>query len=232
MRVHIKIKRFDQEKNCQTWWSEYDLEAEPLDRVLDLLNVIKEHHDDTLAFRHSCGHGICGSDAVCINGRNVLACKVLVKDIGPKMVIQPLPGLPVLRDLIVDMDAFFAKYRVVQPYLLDDGQPPERERLQSPAEQQRFEEATRCILCAACTSSCPSFWANGDYIGPAAVIQAYRFIFDSRDQGLDQRLSILNEKMGVWRCRLALNCFNCCPRHIDLPRHISELKMALLSGEV
>ena len=233
MKVHIKIQRFNSEVDNAPYWSEHDVEAELNDRVLDILNQVKWFQDGTLAYRRSCAHGICGSDAVRINGRNRLACKTLVKDVGAKITVQPLMGLPIIKDLVVDMEGFFAKYRSVKPYLINDEPEPERERLQTVEQRARFDDTTKCILCAACTTSCPSFWAaNGEYIGPAAIVQAHRFTFDSRDHGGQERLAILGDEMGVWRCRTAFNCVEACPRGIDITRAIGEVKKAIVTGKI
>ncbi|GBC82194.1 Succinate dehydrogenase iron-sulfur subunit [bacterium HR10] len=228
MRVLMKIKRFNPERDRAPYWAEYEVEVEPVDRVLDALEYVKWHLDGTLTFRRSCAHGICGSDAMLINGRNRLACKVLVKDLGSPITVEPLRGFPVVKDLVVDMEGFFAKYRAVKPYLINDELPPETERRQSPEERARFDDTTKCILCGACTTACPSFWANGAYIGPAAIVNAHRFIFDSRDRGAAERLAILNTRLGVWRCRTIFNCVEACPRGIDVTRAIAEVKRALL----
>jgi succinate dehydrogenase / fumarate reductase iron-sulfur subunit len=234
MRVHLKIQRFNPEKDDKPHMGEYDVDMEPTDRVLDALNTVKWQHDGTLAYRRSCAHGICGSDAMRINGRNRLACKVLIQEVGENITVQPLLGLPILKDLIVDMEGFFGKYRKVKPYLVNDDPLPAdgRERLQSIADRERFDDTTKCILCAACTTSCPSFWANGQYIGPAAIVQAHRFIFDSRDQLTEERLAVMNEEMGVWRCRTAFNCVEACPREINITKAIGEVKVALVTGQV
>jgi succinate dehydrogenase / fumarate reductase iron-sulfur subunit len=231
MKVKVKICRFDPEKDRKPYWAEYTLDAEPMDRVLDLLTQIKSYQDGSLTFRRSCAHGICGSDAMMINGRNRLACKVLVKDLGRRIVVEPLRGLPVIKDLAVDMETFFANYRKIQPFLMNDDPPPYTERLQSPEARERFDDTTKCILCAACTTSCPSFWASDSYIGPAAIVQAHRFIFDDRDHGAQVRLAILAESDGVWRCRTIYNCVEACPRDIDITQAIGEVKKALLVGE-
>ncbi len=228
MRVVLKIKRFNPERDREPYWAEYEVDVEPVDRVLDALEYVKWHLDGTLAFRRSCAHGICGSDAMLINGRNRLACKVLVKELGARITVEPLRGFPVIKDLVVDMEGFFAKYRAIKPYLINDEPPPETERRQSPEERARFDDTTKCILCAACTTSCPSFWANGEYIGPAAIVNAHRFIFDSRDRGAAERLAVLNARLGVWRCRTIFNCVEACPRGIDVTRAIAEVKRALL----
>jgi len=228
VKVTFRIKRFNPEVDKRPHWEEYEVEAEPVDRVLDGLHYIKWYLDSTLAFRRSCGHGICGSDAMVINGRNRLACKVLLKDLGRKVTVEPLRGFRVIKDLVVDMEPFFAKYRAVMPYLINNDPVPERERRQSPEERARYDDTTKCILCAACTTSCPIFWANGEYIGPAAIVAAHRFIFDSRDQGAAARLEILNDRSGVWRCRTVFNCTEACPRGIDVTKAIEDVKRAIL----
>ena len=234
MRVHLKIKRFNPEADAKPYWAEYDVDAEPTDRVLDALHLVKWYQDGSFNMRRSCGHGVCGSDAVRINGRNMLACKVLIQDVGANITVEPLLGMKVIKDLVVDMEPFFAHYRSVLPYFVNDEPVPEngRERLQSIEDRERFDEGTKCILCAACTTSCPSFWADGEYIGPAAVVQAHRFIFDSRDRAAADRLNVLNGQMGVWRCRTAFNCTNACPRGIPVTQLIGEIKKALATGQL
>ena len=234
MDVHLKIRRFNPEKDAKPYWGEYDVEVEPTDRVLDALHQVKWYHDGSLTLRRSCAHGICGSDAMRINGVNRLACKVLIRDVGEKIQVEPLLGLPVIKDLVVNMEQFFDHYRTVMPYLVNDEPLPAdgRERLQSPEERARFDDTTRCILCAACTTACPPFWANGEYVGPAAIVQAHRFIFDSRDRASAERLNVLKSGAGVWRCRTAFNCTNACPRDIHVTRAIGEVKQAIASGEI
>ena len=234
MKVHLKIKRFNPESDAKPYWAEYDVDAEPTDRVLDALHLVKWYQDGSFNMRRSCGHGVCGSDAVRINGRNMLACKVLIQDVGTNITIEPLLGMKVIKDLIVDMEPFFAHYRSVMPYFVNDEPAPQngRERLQSIEDRERFDEGTKCILCAACTTSCPSFWADGEYIGPAAVVQAHRFIYDSRDRAAADRLNVLNDQMGVWRCRTAFNCTNACPRGIPVTQLIGEIKKALATGQL
>ncbi|BFH77099.1 succinate dehydrogenase iron-sulfur subunit [Thermus thermophilus] len=228
MRVVLEIRR-QAAPGEPSRWARYVLEASPRERVLDLLLRVKAEEDGSLAFRYSCGQGVCGSDALTINGRNRLACKTLVKDVGPWVRVEPLKAFRPLKDLIVDMEPFFAAYRAVKPYLINPEPPPERERLQSPEERARYEEATRCILCGACTSSCPVYWVNGRYIGPAAIVQAHRFLFDSRDLGVEERLAgWLGGRSGVWRCRNAHNCTEACPRGIDVNRLITEVKRRIL----
>lgn len=228
MRVTLKVKRYDPEKDARPFWAEYRVDARSTDRVLDVLNHVKWEVDGSLGFRRSCAHGICGSDAMLINGVNRLACKLLVKDVGATISVEPIRGLPVLKDLIVDMEPFFDAYEAVLPYFLNDDPDPPRERLQSPEEREVFDATTKCILCAACTTSCPVFWANGRYLGPAAIVNAHRFIFDSRDQGTAQRMQVLNQANGLWRCRTAYNCTEACPRGIPITQAIEEVKRELL----
>lgn len=227
MRVTIKIKRFNPEKDSKPHWRKYQVEAEPTDRLLDALNYIKWNIDGTLTYRRSCAHGVCGSDAMLINQRNGLACRLLLKNLGNTITVEPLRGLPLLKDLLVDMEGFFAKYRAVKPYLMTNSPEPEKERLQSPEEREVFDDTTKCILCAACDTSCPSFWSNDEYVGPAAIVQAHRFIFDSRDEGHEERLKVLNERDGVWRCHTIFNCVEACPRDINITRAIGEVKRTL-----
>jgi succinate dehydrogenase / fumarate reductase iron-sulfur subunit len=232
MQVTLRIKRFNPEKDKQPWWGEYKIEAEPTDRLLDALNYVKWYIDGTLTYRRSCAHGVCGSDAMQINGSNKLACKLLLKALGKTITVEPMRGYRVIKDLLVDMDAFLEKYRSVKPYLITEGTDPEKERLQSPEDREKFDDTTKCILCGACTSSCPSFWADGDYVGPAAIVNAHRFLFDSRDEGGEKRLEILNTLEGVWRCRTIFNCVEACPRDINVTRAIGEVKKALLYRKV
>ncbi len=243
MELTLKIRRYNPEVDTEPHWESYDVEAQPTDRVLDALHKVKWELDGTLTFRRSCAHGVCGSDAVRINGRNRLACKTLVKDLdaftqmgdgtlgkGKPITVEPIKGLPVLKDLVVDMDPFFEAYRSVLPFLITEGNEPTRERLQSAADRARFDDTTKCILCAACTTSCPVFWNDGQYFGPQAIVGAHRFIFDSRDAGAQTRLEILNDKEGVWRCRTTFNCTEACPRGIEVTKAIQEVKRALVFG--
>lgn len=228
MKVKLRIQRFNPEKDEKPWWGEYELEVEPSDRLLDGLHYVKWYIDGTLTLRRSCAHGICGSDAMRINGRNRLACKVLFKDLGETVTVEPITGLPVIKDLVVDMEPFMEHYRSVLPFFVNDEPPPPQERYQSPEDRAKFDDTTKCILCACCTTACPSFWANGEYVGPAAIVQAHRFIFDSRDQAAGERLDILTDPEGVWRCRTIFNCTEACPREIEVTRAIGEVKKAML----
>src|SRR3989337_2482772 len=175
MQVILRVFRFNPEKDKKPHFENYALEAEPTDRVLDLLEYVKGYIDGTLSFRRSCAHGVCGSDAMRINGINRLACKVLIHDLKTnKITVEPLLGLKVIKDMIVDMEPFFEHFRSVMPFFVNDDPPPTRERIQSPDQLERFDDTTKCILCAACTTSCPSFWANEKYVGPAAIVNAHR----------------------------------------------------------
>ncbi len=230
MTVTVKILRYNPEVSEESRWESYQVTAEPTDRVLDALHKIKWDLDGSLTFRRSCAHGVCGSDAMRINGKNRLACKTLLKDVNPSqpITVEPIKGLPVLKDLVVDMEPFFAAYRSVMPFLVTSGNEPTRERIQTQADRERFDDTTKCILCAACTTSCPVYWSDGQYFGPQAIVGAHRFIFDSRDEGGDQRLEILNDKEGVWRCRTTFNCTEACPRGIEVTKAIQEVKRALI----
>jgi succinate dehydrogenase / fumarate reductase iron-sulfur subunit len=240
MQAQLRIRRFNPEKDDKAWWGEYTLDnVNATDSVLDLLHRVKWEIDGSLTLRRSCAHGVCGSDAMRINGANALACKMLVQRLangdGPvKIQIEPILGMQVLKDLVVDMDTFFEHYRAVLPYFVNDTPPPEdgRERRQSQADRMRFDDTTKCILCAACTSSCPSFWANDEYVGPAAIVQAHRFIFDSRDQAAAERLEVVGDSFGVWRCRTVFNCTIACPREIEVTKAIAEVKGVLATGRI
>jgi succinate dehydrogenase / fumarate reductase iron-sulfur subunit len=232
MDVTLKVRRFNPETDSAPHYETYQVPANPMDRVLDLLHYVKWNIDGSLTFRRSCAHGICGSDAMLINGANRLACKVLVRELGDQITVEALRGLPLAKDLVVDMEPFFRSYRSVLPYLINDEPAPDKERRQSPEERDRFDDTTKCILCAACTTSCPVFWADEEYFGPAAIVNAHRFIFDSRDRGAAQRLEVLNDKEGVWRCRTTFNCTDACPRGIKVTQAIQEVKRALLFRKV
>jgi len=226
----IRILRFNPETDERPYYREYVVEADPTDRVLDALNTIKWYQDGTLTYRRSCAHGICGSDAMRINGANRLACKVLMRDVGDRVTVEPLMGFRVIKDMVVDMEPFFAQFRSVLPFFINEGRTPERERLQSAEDRERFDDTTKCILCAACTTSCPSFWADENFVGPAAIVNAHRFIFDTRDNAAQERLDILNDREGVWRCRTIFNCTEACPREIRITKAIGEVKKAILYG--
>jgi succinate dehydrogenase / fumarate reductase iron-sulfur subunit len=228
MQVELRVKRFNPESDGAAHWESYKVEADPSDRVLDLLHQVKWFQDGTLTFRRSCAHGVCGSDAMLINGRNQLACASLVRDAGPTITVEPVRGLPVIKDLLVDQEGFWEKYRGVMPYLINDEVPEDGlERRQSPEDRSLIEDTSRCIMCAACTTACPVFWTNGDYVGPAAIVNAHRFIFDSRDAARAERLEIMADGDGVWRCRTVFNCVEACPRGINVTRAILEVTRAV-----
>jgi len=229
----VKIKRYNPEGDEAPHWEEYRVEADPMDRVLDVLQNVKWEQDETLGLRRSCAHGVCGSDAMRINGTNGLACKILVKNLkSDTLTVEPILGLPVIKDLIVDMKPFFDHYKSVLPFLINNDPAPTTERLQSPEQRARFDDSTKCILCACCTTACPPFWGDQNYVGPAAIVNAHRFIFDSRDQGAAERLEILNDTEGVWRCRTVFNCTSACPREIKVTQAIQEVKRAMLTGSI
>ena len=231
MQVQFKVKRFNPEKDSKPYWGEYTVEIDPTDRVLDGLNYIKWNVDGSLTYRRSCAHGICGSDVFVVNGRNRLACKFLMKQAlkeSKVITVEPIRGFPVIKDLVVDMEGFFAKFRSVKPYLINHDPEPHEERMQSQVQRERFDDTTKCILCAACTTSCPTFWADKEYVGPAAIVQAHRFIFDSRDQGAEERLAILSDAGGVFTCRSIFNCVDACPRGIDIAKAIYQVRQAML----
>ncbi len=232
MEVTLKILRYNPEKDKKSHYETYKVEAVETDRVLDLLEKIKGYQDGTLSFRRSCAHGVCGSDGMRINGMNRLACKTLVHDVGQKITVEPLLALPVLKDLIVDLEPFFDHYRSTKPWLINDEPEPERERLQSPEQRARFDDTTKCILCACCTAACPSFWADGEYVGPQAIVAAHRFIFDSRDKATAERLNHMSDLFGVFRCHTIFNCTMACPREIKITKAIGEVKVAIGTGKV
>ncbi len=234
MEVTLKVFRFNPEVDKKWHYETYTLEAEPTDRVLDLLEKVKAYKDGTLSFRRSCAHGVCGSDAMRINGKNALACKTLVRDLGNKITVDPIMGLKVIKDLIVDMEPFFDNYKKVLPYFINNSPLPAdgKERLQTPEQRARFDDTTKCILCACCTTSCPSFWASDDYLGPAALVAAHRFIYDSRDEGAAERLHVISETNGVARCHTVFNCTMACPRDIQITKAIGELKLSTITGNI
>ncbi len=240
MKAHFKIRRYNPENDAKPYWQEFTVDdVIPTDRVLELMHRIKWEQDGTLSCRRSCAHGVCGSDAMRINGVNMLACKVLVSNMVKnesatevKIQVEPILGLPVVKDLIVDMEPFFDHYKAVIPYFITNMEEPKdgREYRQSIEARAIFDDTTKCILCACCTTSCPSFWANGSYVGPAAMVQAHRFIFDDRDCAAQERLDIMASPDGVWRCRTVFNCTPACPREIEVTRAIGEVKKAIQLG--
>jgi len=229
MKITLKIRRYNSEKGGEPRFQEYELNVEPNDRLLDALMYVKTNLDGSLSLRKSCAHGICGSDAMVINGTERLACKTLIKDLvgdgAAVITVEPLRCMPVQKDLMVDQARFFENFRSVKPYLISDEPNGGKERLQSPEERQRFDDATNCILCSACYSSCPVVQEkNPDFIGPAAIVNAARFIFDSRDRGMEERLPALDRANGVWPCENHFNCTRVCPRSIKVTKNINATK--------
>ncbi|TVR58585.1 MAG: succinate dehydrogenase iron-sulfur subunit [Spirochaetaceae bacterium] len=228
MNVTLEIQRFNAEQDASPTFRKYAVTVEPTDRVLDALIDISRNIDGTLAFRKSCAHGVCGSDAMRINGKERLACKTLIQDVasadGDTIVIEPLRHLPNQRDLMVDQSVFFEKFRSVKPFFIPAGEPNGAEYFQSQDDRELFDEATKCINCAACYSACPILDKNPAFIGPAAIVQAARFINDSRDTGLEARIDILDSASGVWPCENHFECTRVCPREIKITKLINLTK--------
>lgn len=224
-RRQVEIYRYDPDRDAAPYMQKIELDAAPGDRMLlDLLVRIKDI-DDSIGFRRSCREGVCGSDAMNINGRNGLACITNLNDLPARIVLRPLPGLPVIRDLIVDMSEFFNQYHSIKPYLINGDPPPERERLQSPVQREELDGLYECILCACCSTACPSFWWNPDkYVGPAGLLQAYRFLVDSRDQATAERLDNLDDPYRLFRCHTIMNCTDICPKGLDPSGAIGKIR--------
>ena len=232
--AHFEIYRYDPDKDAQPYMQKLQVVLQPSDRMLlDALIRIKGEVDDSLSLRRSCREGVCGSDAMNINGKNGLACTTSLRDLKEPIVLRPIPGLPVIRDLIVDMSQFFKQYHSIQPYLINDTPPPEKERLQSPQEREELDGLYECILCACCSTACPSFWWNPDkFVGPAGLLQAYRFIADSRDQATNERLDNLNDPYRLFRCHTIMNCVDVCPKHLNPTLAIGKIKEMLVRRAV
>ena len=234
--MQVSVYRFNPETDDRPYMKDYAVEI-PEGRdlmVLDVMALIKEQ-DPSVTYRRSCREGVCGSDGVNMNGKNGLACITPVSEVakGGKLKLRPLPGLPVIRDLIVDMEQFYENYRRVEPYLQNDSLPPTKERLQSPEDREKLDGLYECILCACCSTSCPSFWWNPDkFIGPAGLLQAYRFIADSRDTATEERLSNLEDPFSVFRCRGIMNCVSVCPKGLNPTRAIGHIRTMLLDRAV
>jgi len=236
VKITLQIQRFNPEADRTPHFRDYQVQVEPTDRVLDALMQVKNYQDGTLAFRKSCAHGVCGSDAMIINGRERLACKTLVQDVaeadGTVVKIEPLKHLPLLRDLMVQQDEFFARWRKVKPFLINEESVKEKERVQSPEERAVFDDPTKCILCASCYSACPILdGKNTAFIGPAAIAQAARFIFDSRDRGFARRLEVLDHPDGVWACENHFQCTRVCPRGIKITKNINLSKRRITKAK-
>jgi succinate dehydrogenase / fumarate reductase iron-sulfur subunit len=235
VKITLRILRFNPEMDQEPYFQDYDIEVQPTDRVLDALIQAKDL-DGTLAFRKSCAHGVCGSDGMIIAGRERLACKTLVQDVadsdGATITVEPLRHLPVLRDLIVQQDAFFDRWRKVKPFLINSETVKEKERIQSQKERAAYDDPTKCILCASCYSACPILdQENPRFVGPAAIAQAARFAFDSRDQGFEARLDVLDHPDGVWACQNHFQCTRVCPRGIKVTKNINLTKRLIKQGK-
>ena len=231
--MKLSIYRYDPDRDARPYLQDYAVALEPSDRMLLDALVKAKAQDDSLAFRRSCREGVCGSDAININGKNGLACVTKVADLPAHVTLRPLPGLPVIRDLIVDMTQFFKQYHSVQPYLVNPEAPPERERLQSPQEREALNGLYECILCACCSTSCPSFWWNPDkFVGPAGLLAAYRFIADTRDQATDERLDNLEDPYRLFRCHTIMNCVYVCPKGLNPTKAIGHIKALMLKHSV
>lgn len=227
--MRFSIYRYNPDVDKEPRMQEYDIQLEPEDRMLlDALERIKTV-DDSLGLRRSCREGVCGSDAMNINGTNGLACTTKLADLTEPITLRPMPGLPVIRDLIVDMTQFFNQYHSVKPYLINNDPAPTTERLQSPEDREKLDGLYECILCGACTTSCPSFWWKSDkFVGPAGLLQAYRFIADSRDQATEERLEDLDDPDRLFRCHNIMNCVTVCPKGLDPAKAIGKIKSAIL----
>ncbi|HEX2649902.1 MAG TPA: succinate dehydrogenase iron-sulfur subunit [Burkholderiales bacterium] len=231
--MKLSIYRYDPEKDEKPRMQDYEVKLDHGDRMLLDALVKAKAQDDSLSFRRSCREGICGSDAFNINGKNGLACITKIADLPEHVTLRPLPGLPVIRDLIVDMTQFFKQYHSIKPYVVNHDAPPERERLQSPQEREALDGLYECILCACCSTSCPSFWWNPDkFVGPAGLLQAYRFIADSRDQMTAERLDDLEDPYRLFRCRSIMNCVDVCPKHLNPTQAIGKIKELMVKRSV
>ena len=232
----VSVYRYDPDKDKDPYMQDFDLEI-PGGKdlmVLDVLELLKEQ-DTTVTYRRSCREGVCGSDGVSMNGKNGLACITPLSEVVKrgKLAIRPLPGLPVIRDLVVDMDQFYSQYEKIQPYLINDSVPPNQERLQSPEEREKLDGLYECILCACCSTSCPTFWWNPDkFLGPAALLQSYRFLADSRDTAADERLANLEDPFSIFRCRGIMNCVSVCPKGLNPTRAIGHIRNMLLERAI
>jgi len=223
-KITLNVYRFDPDLDQEPYWKSYELPGREGVTVLEVLFEVLEHHDGSLAFRYSCREAICGACAMYINGSHRLACKTQVSHLGRVLWVSPLPHMRVIKDLVVDMDPFFEKYKLIKPYLLSNSKPPEKERYQSPDERRYIDEMISCILCGSCYSSCPSVWTGEHYLGPAALMWAYRFTADGRDEGDAERLNLTAQEGGLWRCHTIFNCTEACPKNINLTHSIQQLK--------
>ncbi|MFV8783229.1 succinate dehydrogenase iron-sulfur subunit [Microbulbifer sp. SA54] len=233
--LKVSVYRYNPDTDSAPYMQDYELDTQGKDlMVLDVLELLKAQ-DPTLAFRRSCREGVCGSDGMNISGKNGLACIKPISEAAPKgkLVLRPLPGLPVIRDLVVDMEQFYTQYKKIEPFLQNSSPAPAIERLQSPEEREKLDGLYECILCACCSTACPSFWWNPDkFIGPAGLLQAYRFLADSRDTATDERLSKLDDPFSVFRCHGIQNCVNVCPKGLNPTRAIGHIRNMLITRAV
>ena len=231
---NFSVYRYNPDVDKQPYMQAYTLDAHGHGDMMLLKALLQlKQQDPSLNFRRSCGEGVCGSDGMNVNGKNRLACITPLSSLGEQIVIRPLPGMPVIRDLVVDLTQFYAQYARIKPYLQNDTAPPATERLQSPADRARLDGLYECILCACCTTACPSFWWNPDkFVGPAGLLQSYRFIADSRDDHQRQRLSDLEDPFSVFRCREIMNCVDVCPKGLNPTQAINKIKTAMLAEGV
>ena len=231
----LSIYRYNPEVDAKPYMKDYELaipaKSDPM--ILTLLERLKAEQDPTISYRRSCREGVCGSDGMNINGTNGLACITHLSQLNTdKIVIRPLPGFPVIRDLAVDLSQFYHQYERIEPYLQNDEIAPAQERLQSPEERAQLDGLYECILCACCTSSCPSFWWNPEkFVGPAGLLQARRFLADSRDKATERRLDKLQDPFSVFRCRTIMNCTNVCPKGLNPTQAIAKIRTQMLSQE-
>ncbi|NDB11245.1 MAG: succinate dehydrogenase iron-sulfur subunit [Betaproteobacteria bacterium] len=232
--LRFSIYRYDPDKDTKPYMQDLEVSLQASDKMLlDALMRIKSDFDASLSFRRSCREGVCGSDAMNINGKNGLACITNLRELRQPIVLNPLPGLPVVRDLIVDMTQFFKQYHSVQPFLINENPPPEKERLQSPEDREELDGLYECILCACCSTSCPSFWWNPDkFVGPAGLLQAYRFIADTRDQATSARLDNLEDPYRLFRCHTIMNCVDVCPKGLNPTKAIGKIKELMVKRAV
>lgn len=231
--MKFSIYRYDPDANAAPYMQDYDVALDPADHMLLDAILRLKMQDDSLTIRRSCREGVCGSDAININGRNGLACVTSVKNLKEPIVLRPLPSFPVIRDLVVDMTQFFQQYHSIKPYLINAEIPPDRERLQTQEDRDALDGLYECILCACCSSQCPSYWWNPDkFVGPAGLLQAYRFIADSRDQATGERLEDLNDVYRLFRCRTIMNCTEVCPKGLEPSRAIEKIRLKLLVRSV
>ncbi|MFZ3322694.1 MAG: succinate dehydrogenase iron-sulfur subunit [Usitatibacter sp.] len=227
--MRLSIFRYDPERDSKPYMQDFEVAPGPTDRMLlDVILRVRNEQDDSITLRKSCREGVCGSDAMNINGRNGLACVTSINGLKEPVVLRPLPGMPVIRDLVVDLTQFYEQYYSIKPYLMNNEPAPQKERLQSPEDRAKLDGLYECILCACCTTQCPSFWWNPDrFVGPAGLLQAYRFIIDSRDRATRERLDDLDDAYRLFRCRTIMNCTEVCPRGLAPSRAIEKIRLMM-----